>query len=70
MKTFADMVKEHGGKQAVAALFGVSRSAVNKWCMSNRVPATKAALIGEAFKVDPQILRPDVFPNSLLGGRK
>lgn len=62
MITVKTLVSQHGGVQAVADTFSVSRAAVIKWSELNRIPARRAAKAAEVFGVPTHLIRPDIFP--------
>lgn len=63
MITVKTLVSQHGGVQAVADTFSVSRAAVIKWTNSNQIPPRRVARASEVFGIPAHLIRPDVFPN-------
>lgn len=56
-----------GGQSATARLCKVSQAAVWKWLQSGkRLPAEQVLTVSSATGVSPHLLRPDIYPLSLV----
>lgn len=60
-KTFTELLSEKGIKPvAVAALLGVDKSTVSRWCKGLPIPAEKLKAVEGATGIPASQLRPDL----------
>lgn len=62
MNAISKAAENVGGQAELARLLGVSSQAVNKMCLTGRVPAERVLAIEKHSGVPRHQLRPDLYP--------